>query len=396
MHGPSTPSIQSPRAAATQLSNRELLPQRVYRFRMLGMGLAGLPLVLVLNEHGAPPAVYAWAVFTCLLWPQVARWRVGRGPHAYKRELHNLMLDSIFAGSWMPLLHFAVLPSALLVSVATADKINTGIRGLWWRSLPGMALAILIGGWITGFAFEPATSTAVILACLPIMVLHTLGVSLASYHLIRKVQHQNQQLDALSRIDALTGLNNRHHWQEWARTLLQQHHAAEQPATMLMVDVDRFKYINDQYGHILGDDVLCAIATILREGCGPNAHIGRFGGDEFAVVLSGTRADAAPVAEYIRDTTEKLVLTGAPGLRCSVSIGVAEAGDADGTLREWMESADRALYGAKHGGRNRTVNANDWLLASPTVQTEPDVRGLEVVRCGTAPPVVSGYLHPDC
>jgi diguanylate cyclase len=142
--------------------------------------------------------------------------------------------------------------------------------------------------------------------------------------------------------------------------------------------------------------VLCAIATILREGCGPNAHIGRFGGDEFAVVLSGTRADAAPVAEYIRDTTEKLVLAGAPGLRCSVSIGVAEAGDADGTLREWMESADRALYGAKHGGRNRTVNAHDSPLALPMVQTEPDIRSLEVARCGTALPVVSGYLHPDC
>lgn len=357
MHGPSTSSAQMPRPPATQLSNRELLPQRVYRFRMLGMGLAGLPLLFVLNEHGAPAPVYAWVIFTSLFWPQLARWMAGRGPHAYKRELRNLMLDSIIAGSWIPLLHFTVLPSALLITVATADKINSGVRGLWWRSLPGMALAILLGGWITGFAFEPATSTAVVLACLPIMVLHTLGVSLASYRLVRKVQHQNKQLDALSRIDALTGLDNRHHWQEWAHALLQQHHADGRPAAMLMVDIDSFKHINDQHGHILGDDVLCAIATILRESCGPDAHIGRFGGDEFAVVLSGTRADAAPIAESIRHAAEKLRLAAAPQLRCSVSIGVAEAGDGGDTLREWMEAADRALYGAKGRGRNCTVNA---------------------------------------
>jgi diguanylate cyclase len=377
MYRPSTPSAQLPRPPATRLSNRELLPRRVYRFRMLGMGLAGLPLLFVLNEHNAPPAAYAWAIFTCVLWPQLARWLAGRGPHAYKRELRNLMLDSIIAGSWIPLLHFSVLPSALLATVATADKINTGVRNLWWRSLPGMALAILFCGWITDFAFEPETSMAVIFACLPIMVLHTLGVSLASYRLIRKVQHQNYQLDALSRIDALTGLDNRHHWQEWARTLLQQHHAEGRPATMLMVDVDSFKHINDQHGHILGDDVLCAIAAILRKGCGPNAHIGRFGGDEFAVALAGTRADAAPVAEYIRHAAEKLVLPGAPGLRCSVSIGVAEAGDSDDTLREWMESADRAMYGAKHGGRNCTVNARDVRVGAPVTQANVDTHRLE-------------------
>lgn len=368
MHRPSAPSAQLPRPPATRLSNRELLPQRVYRFRMLGMGLAGLPLWYVLDEHGASPVAYAWAIFTSLLWPQLARWLAGRGPHAYQRELRNLMLDSVIAGSWIPLLHFSVLPSALLATVATADKINTGVRNLWWRSLPGMALAILFCGWLTGFAFEPATSVAVILACLPIMVLHTLGVSLASYRLIRKVQHQNYQLDALSRIDALTGLDNRHHWQEWARALLHLRHAEGRPATMLMVDVDSFKRINDQHGHMLGDDVLCAIAAILREGSGPHAHIGRFGGDEFALVLAGTRADAAPVAEYIRHAAEKLVLPGAPGLRCSVSIGVAEAGDDDATLREWIESADRAMYGAKQRGRNRTVNAHEPPVGAPTIR----------------------------
>ena len=336
-------------------SQRDLLPQRVYRFRMLGMGLAGLPLGLVLHEHQAPIGSWIWAVFTCLLWPQLAYWRARRSRAPFDTELRNLMFDSAIAGSWVALMHFTVLPSVLIVIVATADKINTGVRDLWRRSLPGMLLAVLIGGLLTGFAFQPETSMPVLLACLPIMLLHTMGVSLASYRLVRRVQQQNRQLDELSRIDVLTGLDNRGSWQDHAEALLQQRHAAGRPATLMMVDVDRFKEINDRHGHTLGDDVLCHIAAILRHGHGADAHIGRFGGDEFAIALPVPLAEAAAVAERIRHAVEKLDLPQAPGLRCSISIGLAEAGDASTTLREWIESADRALYRAKQGGRNRTT-----------------------------------------
>src|SRR3546814_20797915 len=75
------------------------------------------------------------------------------------------------------LMHFTVLPAALVMTVATADKINTGVRGLWLRSLPGMALAIVLCGLLTGFAFAPETSMPVLLAFLQIMLIHTLGRS---------------------------------------------------------------------------------------------------------------------------------------------------------------------------------------------------------------------------
>lgn len=358
MSDPSPSAVESPDRKTARLSSRDLLPQRVYRFRMLGMGLAGLPLALVLLEHHAPAASWVWIVFTCLLWPQLARWLARRSKEPYDGELRNLMFDSIVAGSWVPLMHFTVLPAVLVMTVATADKINTGVRGLWLRSLPGMALAIMFFGLFTGFAFEPETSTPVLLACLPIMFIHTLGVSLASYRLIRKVQRQNHQLDALTRIDALTGLHNRGYWQDQAGALLQQRHIEGRPATLMMLDVDHFKGINDRHGHILGDDVLCGIAAILRHGNGVDAHIGRFGGDEFAIALPATRAEAEVVAERIRRTVENLDLPQAPGLRCSVSIGLAEAGDTDSNLRKWIESADRALYRAKQAGRNQVSDIN--------------------------------------
>jgi diguanylate cyclase len=353
---PVPPSPEPSRWPGARLGARDLLAQRVYRFRILGMGMAALPMAVVLHERQATVVGWAWLTLTCLLWPHIARALAGRGTGSYPRELRNLLLDSCIAGTWIPLLHFNLLPSVLIATVATADKINSGVRGLWWRSLPGLALGLLVSAWLNGFAFAPHTSMPVVLACLPIMLVHTLAVSLASYGLVRKVQRQNHELDAMSRTDALTGLDNRSHWQQWADRLLRQHRATAQPAMLLMIDVDHFKSINDAHGHIAGDDVLRAVATILRQGGGPGAHIGRFGGDEFAMVLAISRAEALAIAERIRHAVERLQLPQTPELRCSISIGMAEAGAEYVDLRGWIEAADHALYRAKHGGRNRTAS----------------------------------------
>src|SRR3546814_2644654 len=102
----------------------------------------------------------AWALllFSGLLWPHMARWRSQRSANPERTERTNLLVDSAIAALWVPLMHFNLLPSALILTLATVDKINTGIRGLWQRSLPGMAGAIVLGGLLTGFAFAPVTS----------------------------------------------------------------------------------------------------------------------------------------------------------------------------------------------------------------------------------------------
>ncbi|HEY8585729.1 MAG TPA: diguanylate cyclase [Rhodanobacter sp.] len=359
----SSPESLAPSHLVERTSQRDLLPRRIYRFRVLGMGLAALPIGVVLHEHQAPLGSWIWMVFSCLLWPHLAYWRALRSQSKFHSELHNLMFDSAVAGSWAALLHFTVLPAVLLIAVTTADKINTGVSGLWQRSLPGMLLGLLVGGWLTGFAFQPETSMAVILACLPIMLIHTLMVSLASYQLVRRVQRQNRQLDEFSRIDMLTGLNNRRSWEDLAAGLLQRHHETGLAVTLMMIDVDGFKEINDRHGHILGDDVLRKIASILRHGNGVDACLGRFGGDEFAVAVPATLAEASVVAERIRHTVEKLDLPQTPNLNCSISIGLAVADGKVSSLRQWMELADHALYQAKQAGRNRTARAGETVMA---------------------------------
>lgn len=336
-------------------NNLQTLPQRTYRFRVLGMGLASLPVAVVMFEIQAPLASWAWLVFTCLLWPHLAYALARRSADPFRAELRNFMFDSMLAGSWAPLMHFNVLPSVLLVTMATADKVNSGVRGLWLRSLPGMAAAMLVGGLLTGFAFAPQTSMAVLLACLPTFAIHTLAVSASSYRLVRKVQRQNLQLEELSRLDALTGLDSRRHWHVQADGLLQRHLAGADVATLMLLDVDRFKEINDRYGHAIGDDVLRSIADLIRGSMPPTSHAGRLGGDEFIVALPSAIQDAEVAAELIRAAVETLEFPNLPGLRCSISIGLAEPPDADLGLREWIEAADRALYRAKRAGRNRTA-----------------------------------------
>ena len=336
----------------------QTLPRRTYRFRLLGMGLAAIALSAVLAEIDAHPAAWSWMVASCLAWPHFAYWRARRARDPFRAELQNFVADSMIAGSWVPLVHFNLLPSAVLVTVVTADKINAGVRNLWLRSLPWLAGGLLVAGLFTGFACEPVTSQRVILACLPIMVIHTLAVSLSSYRLVRRVQRQNLELEELSRIDALTGLEGRRHWQMRAEALLQRQREGATPATLVLVDIDRFKEINDRHGHAIGDDVLRAIAERLRASMPAGSAAGRLGGDEFAVAVPADLAIAAACAETLRAVVESLGFPRSPGLRCSVSLGLAPAGEGMRELREWMEAADRALYEAKSAGRNRVTSAS--------------------------------------
>ncbi len=350
---PTDPSTEATFAARE--SDLNLLPRRVFRLRVLGMGLAAPCIAAVLHENAAAASSWLWLGFTALVWPWLAHWLARRSAQPYRAELRNLMLDSAIAGIWVPLMAFNLLPSALLLTLATVDKINTGIRGLWLWSLPGMFAGLVAAGLLTGFEFRPHSSTLVVAACLPMLLIHTIAVSLTGYRLVRKVQRQNRMLDELSRIDMLTGLSGRRHWQEQAELLLQQRHLSGTPVSLLMVDVDRFKEINDGHGHAVGDDVLRGIAAVIRRCVGAGDVAGRFGGDEFGVVLRGDTAHAHGVAERIRAGVAAMALPQLDGASCSVSLGFAEAGDADLGLREWLESADRALYRAKAGGRNQVA-----------------------------------------
>jgi diguanylate cyclase (GGDEF)-like protein len=172
---------------------------------------------------------------------------------------------------------------------------------------------------------------------------------------VRRLRASEALLREESRTDPLTGLPNRRRLLETARSQLAHAARHQLPISVLVIDIDHFKTINDRFGHVAGDRILTAVARTLRETLRQEDTIARLGGEEFVAVLPGTGAqDAEPVAERCRRSIEDADLS-VEGARCplTVSVGVAEyVGNVILTPEEIIARADKALYRAKQAGRN--------------------------------------------
>ena len=183
---------------------------------------------------------------------------------------------------------------------------------------------------------------------------HTLG---KLEHSKREIMRQNQELEVLATRDPLTGVLNRRSLFQGFETLFAEAREEHEPLSCIMVDIDHFKSVNDRFGHAIGDKVIKLLATILTDYSRPNDLVGRFGGEEFCVVLPGADGDAAvEIAERMRQKVqhgEGIRFTNA--LRITSSFGVAEIESGVDGHNALVDRADKALYFAKENGRNRVV-----------------------------------------
>jgi diguanylate cyclase (GGDEF)-like protein len=166
-----------------------------------------------------------------------------------------------------------------------------------------------------------------------------------------------EQLERLATIDSMTGLYNRRHFldqadAEWSR--FQRH---QRPLSMLMIDIDHFKQVNDRYGHAVGDETLIAVAQACAGGKRQSDIVGRLGGEEFAILLPETElAQAAIVADRLRAAIAGQVMTAHKvQFKVTASIGIAAASVSMSGIDALMRAADQALYQAKAKGRNCVV-----------------------------------------
>jgi diguanylate cyclase (GGDEF)-like protein len=171
------------------------------------------------------------------------------------------------------------------------------------------------------------------------------------------LQDANVQLEQLSQTDRLTGLFNRGHWEELVVQEFKRVTRTGHPCSMIMFDIDHFKKINDNYGHPAGDEVIRQTAAILRDCIRETDVGGRYGGEEFGVLLINTEAeDARVVAERIRESIEALTVTHeAHVIRYTVSLGIAEMSGSMDNHEQLIHQADQALYQSKEGGRNQAT-----------------------------------------
>jgi diguanylate cyclase (GGDEF)-like protein len=141
-------------------------------------------------------------------------------------------------------------------------------------------------------------------------------------------------------------------------TVLSRRRRAEDRVGVLMIDIDRFKKLNDTFGHAVGDHVLREVAHAIASAVREEDVPARFGGEEFAVLLRNPSPEVATeVGQRVRDAVARLDLRrlGVPGV--TVSVGVSVAATPNEPLEDLIDAADRALYRAKRGGRDRVVAA---------------------------------------
>ena len=158
--------------------------------------------------------------------------------------------------------------------------------------------------------------------------------------------------------DSLTGLLNRRSFDQIGKKRLAKCHRARKVLSAVMIDIDRFKSINDEHGHATGDEVLLAVARRVERGLSDTDTFARYGGEEFALVLpNASLAKASKVAERLREVVaSEPIKTNAGPLEVSISLGVAETHGTDDTLAALLDRADQCLLAAKRQGRNRVAS----------------------------------------
>jgi diguanylate cyclase (GGDEF)-like protein len=355
----------------------------------LWLGLLGGGAVCIeLTRHGSQPAgvsrdlLSAWkipialllpplfAVITALPFTALKQVRVRPGaPH--RRVLsaaaigisdgigsllfHLLVPQFLSPASWL-----LVQPTRAVAAAALCGAICTTLNCLLiataarlasvetrWRKLLinrenfTLDLSEAGAGVLLGIACA-VTPLAIPIALPPVLLLH---------------RSLNQaQLRAAARTDPKTGLLNAAAWQEEAEREIVRARREHRSLAVLIADLDHFKQINDRFGHLVGDRVLSMVANALQAGLRPYDFLGRFGGEEFTVVLPNAEGvEAAQIAERLRRDVAMTILELDAGrtVRMTVSIGMAVL-DRHGTdLTDLLAAADVALYGAKAAGRNR-------------------------------------------
>lgn len=350
--------------------------------RVRAASFAGAFLMMASHLYGRPQGGLVWALLALhlLIYPHLLYALASRSAKPLKVEYQALLYEPALMGAWVawlgyPLwIAFAVLLGSLISIALYQGPVGAARAAV---SIVAGALAVMA---LHGFTFTPDThllTTALAMSSLGIYLLlvaeaaRQRGLKLRNAREALRLKEQalqrqlhtnqslQQQLLEQANRDALTGLFNRRYLDATMLRELARCQRESQPLSLLVLDIDRFKQVNDRHGHPAGDEVLRQVAQVLAAGARQSDVVCRYGGEEYVVLLPNMTSHTAQVrAEAYRAAVQALPIPFGPDtLHVTLSIGVATFPQHGQTAQALIQQADTALYQAKEHGRNRVVVA---------------------------------------
>jgi diguanylate cyclase (GGDEF)-like protein len=360
-----------------------------YRVRFIAFALIGVPIALHMLPRGYGALIWFLFALQFLVYPHLLQWRTRRVGDRERAELDNLVVDSVLCGAWAAGLGFPLWISAVLF---LANLLNHTIT----RGAPGALIcpvAFLSGALASTalIAFHLSTDTTGLVTLASIIglaiYLALMGIEFFTYiRQLREVQEAvdrqkqtleeanaalYQQIDKINDLqeklkeqanrDSLTGLFNRRYLEGTLEREMARCKREGAPLSMLLLDLDHFKLVNDSYGHQAGDEVLRIFGHVLQENARAEDIVCRYGGEEFLLVLPKmplaiARERAAQLLKLFRETTVRFEDLSIP---ITTSIGIAATPEHSDSAEGLIRCADQALYNAKSRGRDRAVAFGD-------------------------------------
>lgn len=327
--------------------------RRIYLPRAIGLGVGFFSVAAALYPLNMPDWLWALLLFNGFAWPHLAYQISTRSTFPYQAERRNLLYDSMFGGFWTACFQFNPLTTVTILSMMTMNNVAAGGQRLFVFGALAQLAGMLLGWAIFGVKFSLTMTQVQVWACLPMLTLYPLALGMVCYRLAIKLSQHKRALSALSRTDSLTGLLNHGAWKDLLHLRFQQCRRHNTQATLALIDIDHFKEINDSFGHIVGDEVLRHLSQELKRLLDQYELAGRYGGDEFCVILPTMPLHKAEaLMEQLREALQHYRHPHLTALRVSLSIGLARYQPLYKDALDWLDDADKALYTAKHTGRN--------------------------------------------
>lgn len=340
--------------------------RRIYMPRTVGLGIGCICVSAALYPLNLSSWVWALMLLNGFVWPHFAYQMARRSPFPYQAERRNIIVDSLCGGFWAATAQFNPIVTVTILSMMTMNNIAAGGPKLFIHGALAQLAGVGIAWLLFGIAFTSTATPLQVWACLPSLIIYPLAVGMVFYRLAFKLAEHKRALSALSRTDSLTGLLNHGAWKDLLHVKFQQCRQNQVASVIALIDIDHFKAINDTYGHIVGDTVLRQLSAELKRNLRDGDLAGRYGGDEFCVILPDMSSDQAEeVMERLREVLNAYRHAQVPELRVNLSIGLAAHQLSFTDAIAWLNDADKALYIAKNTGRNKISLASNIPAIDP-------------------------------